>query len=71
MARKLGRDEILNRLLEAAIIEWSREAVEEMRPAFETAAEAIWEVEQFQLEPEEEPALLTLILQRERRGRVE
>ncbi|MFQ6075075.1 MAG: hypothetical protein ACE5Z5_02915 [Candidatus Bathyarchaeia archaeon] len=61
MVRELGKDEILNRLLEAAAEKWDRAEVEKMRPAFERAAEAVWRVEVFQLKPEEEPAYPTTI----------
>jgi len=71
MARVLGKDEILNHLLEAASTKWGGATVEEMRPAFETVAEAIWKIEEFQLEPEEEPAHPATILHQGRRGREE
>lgn len=61
MVRKLGKDKILNQLIEAANKTWNRKEVEKMRTAFERMAEAIWKVEEFQLEPEEEPAYPTTI----------
>ncbi len=67
MARKLGKDEILDRLLEAATVEWGRAEAEKMRPAFEVAAEAIRKVEEFQLAPEEELTYPETI-SRKRRG---
>mgnify|MGYP001125530411 CR=1 FL=1 len=71
MARELGKDKVLNDLLEAGAKKWGRAEVEEMRPAFETVAEAISKVEEFQLEPEEEPAHPATILRQGRRGREE
>jgi hypothetical protein len=70
MIRRPGKDEILKRLLETALIEWGKE-VEEMQSAFEAAAEGIWKVEEFQLDPEEEPAILETILEKatSRRGK--
>jgi len=68
MASERGKDEVLNRLLEAATVKWGRGVVEAMRPAFESTAEAIWKVQEFQLEAEEEPAHPATIL-RERRGK--
>jgi len=67
MAERLGKDEILKRLLEEATVRWGRDRVEEMRPAFDVAVEAVWKVGEFRLETEEEPAHPGTI--RERRGR--
>jgi hypothetical protein len=71
MARELDKDAILNHLLEAASAKWSRSAVEETRPAFELAAEAIWKVEEFELDSEEEPAHPATITHRGIREREE
>jgi len=69
MTKELGKDETLNCLLEAASVKWGKAEIREICSAFELAAEAIWKVEEFQLEPEEEPAHPATIFHRGRRGK--
>jgi hypothetical protein len=56
MGRNPETEAILRRLLEAASETWGEVQAEEMRSAFETAAEAIGVVEAFTLPRMEEPA---------------
>ena len=56
MARDPETEAILRRLLETASEIWGGVKTEEMRSAFETAAEAIRVVEAFPLRRMEEPA---------------
>ena len=61
MGRNPETEAILRRLLEAASETWGGVQAEEMRSAFETAAEAIGVVEAFTLPRMEEPAHLQTI----------
>jgi hypothetical protein len=63
MAPELEKEEILKRLLEAACERWGEETVGSLRPGLELAAETVWKVELFKLDPEEEPAHPTMLLQ--------
>ncbi len=71
MTKDFDKSEILTRFLRVATRKWGAERVEEIRPSLEKAAEAIWKVENFDLMPEEEPALITAILEQSRRERKE
>ena len=53
MGRKGGKTATLNRFLAVASDQWN---IEGIRLAIERTAEAVWQVEQFALAPEEEPA---------------
>lgn len=53
MGRKGGKTATLNRFLAVASDLWN---IEEIRPAIERTAEAVWQVEQFDVAPAEEPA---------------
>ena len=61
MARNPETAAILRRLLEAASETWGEVKAEELRSAFETAAEAIWVVEAFTVPRMEEPPHLPTI----------
>jgi hypothetical protein len=61
MAKNPETEAILRRLLEAASATWGEAKAQEMRSAFETAAEAIGVVEGFPLPRMEEPAHLPTI----------
>ena len=49
-------EEIFVRLFEGATRRWGEEAAQELRSDIERAGEAIWQVESFTLEPEDEPS---------------
>ena len=49
--------EIFTRLFEEAIRRWGEEAIQELKSDIERAGEAIWQVERFKLEPEDEPSI--------------
>jgi len=51
------KKEIFIRLFEEAIRRWGEEAAQELRSDIERAGEAIWQVEGYKLEPEDEPSL--------------
>ena len=56
MADNHEKVEVLNRLLIAASEKWGEEEANNMKSAFELAAEAFCTVEAFTLKPMEEPA---------------
>ena len=49
-------EEIFIRLFEEAIKRWSEETAQELKSDIERISEAIWQVERFKLEPEDEPS---------------
>ena len=51
-------EEIFIRLFEEAIKRWSEETAQELKSDIERISEAIWQVERFKLEPEDEPSIL-------------
>jgi len=63
MERESGRAAILERLLKTAGEKWGSERAESLRSALERAAELVWVVEEFRLDPEAEPAHPTTLLQ--------
>jgi len=63
MERGSEKAVILERLLKTAGEKWGSERAESFRSALERAAELIWVVEGFKLDPEAEPAHPTMLLQ--------
>jgi hypothetical protein len=56
MKPRPSKEEIFVRLFEEATRRWGEEAAQELRPDIERAVEAIWQVEGYKLEPEDEPS---------------
>jgi hypothetical protein len=56
MEPRPSKEEIFIRLFEEATRRWGEEAAQELRSDIERAGEAIWQVESFKLEPEDEPS---------------
>jgi hypothetical protein len=51
-----SKEEIFVRLFAEATRRWGEEAAQELKSDIERAGEAIWQVESFKLEPEDEPS---------------
>ena len=56
MESRPGKEETFVRLFEEAIRRWGEETAQELKSDIERAGEAIWQVERFKLEPEDEPS---------------
>ena len=56
MEPRPSKKEIFIRLFEEAIRRWGEEAAQELKSDIEGAGDAIWQVESFKLEPEDEPS---------------
>jgi hypothetical protein len=62
---KLTKDQITRQMLDSATARnWSPLQIEQVRQAIESAAEAIWKVEEFPVETDMEPADLRVIFER-------
>lgn len=57
------KEEILKKLLKTASKKWGG-LVDDLKPAIEATAEAVWRVEAFKISPSEEPANPPIILHR-------
>lgn len=57
MNEKHEKKNLLNRFLETASDSWDVEELEQIRPTIEKTSEAVQIVNQFQLQPEEEPMI--------------
>ena len=55
MSDKKGKDEQIDRFMKMAHERWGDEEYEQLKPALEKTAEAIHEVEEYNLEPDDEP----------------
>ena len=51
-----SKEEIFVRLFEEAKKRWGNEVAQKLKSDIERASEAIWQVEKFKLEPENEPS---------------
>ena len=56
MEPRPSKEEIFVRLFEEATRRWGKEAARELKSDIERAGEAIWQVESYKLEPEDEPS---------------
>lgn len=51
----MTKNALVDRIMDDAVERWGEDEVESIRSALETIADAIWELERFRLEPEDEP----------------